>query len=228
MSSARMSSACRTERRRCPGSGKRMRLTSTSSSSAASRLIACRAPWPISVVAQRSAYRPSSSRSMRIDARLGVCMPFRIRLRPLPRRSSCQPIAAAAASRHSAKWTSCMVSPVQYVSPSRRTLRRRSSSGSSPSCSANTSTARSRRPCRLHLAVAAKRAGRRQVGVDAPRVDADVRDAVRPRRGEAHLLRDAGAAVGVRAGVGEAGRPRATNVPSAARRASPSRPPRAG
>ena len=60
-------------------------------------------------------------------------------------------------------------------------------------------------PGRLHLAVAPEGAVRRQVGVDAVGVDADVRDAVGPGRGEAHLLRHAGPAVGVRAGVGVAG-----------------------
>jgi hypothetical protein len=63
------------------------------------------------------------------------------------------------------------------------------------------------RPRRLHLAVAAEGAVRRQVGVDAVGVDPRVLPAVRPRPGEAHLLRHARTAVGVRAGVGPAPHP---------------------
>ena len=56
-------------------------------------------------------------------------------------------------------------------------------------------------PHRLHRAVAAERAAGRQVGVDAVGVDGDVVEAVRADAGVAHLLGDAGSAVGVGAGV---------------------------
>ena len=57
------------------------------------------------------------------------------------------------------------------------------------------------RPHSLHLSVAPKGPVRREVRVDAARLDRDVGNPVRPRSREAHLLRDAGPAVGVGAGV---------------------------
>ena len=56
-------------------------------------------------------------------------------------------------------------------------------------------------PDRLHLPIAPKGAVRREVRVDAARLDRDVGDPVGPRSREAHLLRDSGPAVGVGAGV---------------------------
>jgi hypothetical protein len=76
-------------------------------------------------------------------ARLGVCIPLSMTHRPLFSRPSDQPTASAAFRRSSSKWTSCIVSPVQYLSPSLSRFFILNFSGSIPSFSARRSMVRS-------------------------------------------------------------------------------------